>query len=59
LFPLSEGLGGDGPGQTVASLQRLRTRALDPGLGIVFLASDEASMIQGAVLPIDGGRLAA
>src|SRR5260370_1413649 len=27
--------------------------------GIVFLASDEASMIHDAVLPIDGGRLAA
>ena len=26
--------------------------------GIVFLASEEASMIHGAVLPIDGGRLA-
>lgn len=26
--------------------------------GIVFLASDEASMIHGAVLPVDGGRLA-
>ena len=26
--------------------------------GIVFLASDEASMIHGAILPIDGGRLA-
>ncbi|HEY1821783.1 MAG TPA: SDR family oxidoreductase [Trebonia sp.] len=26
--------------------------------GIVFLASDEASMIHGVVLPIDGGRLA-
>jgi NAD(P)-dependent dehydrogenase (short-subunit alcohol dehydrogenase family) len=26
--------------------------------GIVFLASDEASLIHGAVLPIDGGRLA-
>jgi NAD(P)-dependent dehydrogenase (short-subunit alcohol dehydrogenase family) len=26
--------------------------------GIVFLASDAASMVQGAVLPVDGGRLA-
>jgi NAD(P)-dependent dehydrogenase (short-subunit alcohol dehydrogenase family) len=26
--------------------------------GIVFLASDEASFITGAVLPIDGGFLA-
>ena len=26
--------------------------------GIVFLASDEASMIHGVVLPVDGGRLA-
>jgi len=26
--------------------------------GIVFLASEEASMIHGAILPIDGGRLA-
>lgn len=32
LFQLPEGLGGDEPRQTVVSLQRLRTRVLDPGL---------------------------
>jgi NAD(P)-dependent dehydrogenase (short-subunit alcohol dehydrogenase family) len=26
--------------------------------GVVFLASDAASLIHGAVLPVDGGRLA-
>jgi NAD(P)-dependent dehydrogenase (short-subunit alcohol dehydrogenase family) len=27
-------------------------------VGIVFLASEDASMVHGTVLPIDGGRLA-
>jgi len=38
-------------------LQRVG-RPEEVAAGIVFLASDEASLIHGATLPVDGGRLA-
>ncbi len=40
-----------------APLNRVATAA-EIAAGIVFLASDAAAMVHGAVLPIDGGRLA-
>jgi len=42
---------------TTTPLQRVGTPE-EVAAGIVFLASDEAALIHGATLPIDGGRLA-
>jgi NAD(P)-dependent dehydrogenase (short-subunit alcohol dehydrogenase family) len=46
-----DGLAGTTPLQRVG-------RPEEVAAGIVFLASDEASLIHGATLPVDGGRLA-
>ncbi|MFI5695332.1 SDR family NAD(P)-dependent oxidoreductase [Kribbella sp. NPDC051586] len=46
-----DGLAGTTPLQRVGRPEEIAA-------GIVFLASDEASLIHGATLPIDGGRLA-
>ncbi|MEU4286646.1 SDR family oxidoreductase [Kribbella sp. NPDC026596] len=46
-----DGLAGTTP------LRRVGTPA-EVAAGIVFLASDEAALIHGTTLPIDGGRLA-
>jgi NAD(P)-dependent dehydrogenase (short-subunit alcohol dehydrogenase family) len=50
---------GDGFAQIVGTIPL--GRAAEPGeiaQAIVFLASDRASYLNGAVVPVDGGRLA-
>jgi NAD(P)-dependent dehydrogenase (short-subunit alcohol dehydrogenase family) len=50
---------GDGLDQLAATTPAGRPARPDEiAAGVVFLASDAASMVQGVVLPVDGGRLA-
>lgn len=50
---------GDGIDQLAATLPLGRAAdAQEIASTIVFLASDEASFVNGAILPVDGGRVA-
>jgi NAD(P)-dependent dehydrogenase (short-subunit alcohol dehydrogenase family) len=50
------------PGRSTQAIGLARAIGTDPDLihepSIVFLATDRASFVQGAVLPVDGGKTA-